>query len=277
MQTSYMGVYRALVTTNVDPAGLGRIRTQCPQVAGAAELRWAEPVNIEAPIPLNNTLVWIAFSGGDVTKPMYFTNTVADIPVVGASLPSAPYQGQLAYETTTNTLQMWTGSVWKILSGYTPATFNPGVGQTNYITLANDFTMTSTTTLTAVTGMSFPVLANARYLLDGYLSYAGSVGGGGLGDLKLDWTVPASTTFRWARNGYPVGNTNQIDTVETDEVTIRALGTFGPSTNITAYLRGSILIGANAGTIQLRAAQNTSNATPTIMKNTSWYSVTRLS
>jgi hypothetical protein len=54
---------------------LGKIKVQCPQVAGTAEIRSAEPVNFGLPIPLVGTTVWVAFNGGDLTKPMYFANT----------------------------------------------------------------------------------------------------------------------------------------------------------------------------------------------------------
>ena len=76
MQASYLGIYRALVTSTTDPTGLKKIRTQCPQIAGVAEIRWAEPINPQAPIPDVGSIVWIVFSGGDLTKPAYFSNKV---------------------------------------------------------------------------------------------------------------------------------------------------------------------------------------------------------
>jgi hypothetical protein len=76
MQTNYLGTYRALVTSTADPTTSRKIRTQCPQIAGTAELRWAEPINPQAPIPDVGTIVWIVFSGGDLTKPAYFSNKV---------------------------------------------------------------------------------------------------------------------------------------------------------------------------------------------------------
>lgn len=74
MQPNYDALYRALVTSNVDSTNSGKIRVQCPQIAGLAEIRSAEPVNPQMPIPTTGSTVWIGFSGGDITKPFYFTD-----------------------------------------------------------------------------------------------------------------------------------------------------------------------------------------------------------
>ena len=75
MQPKYDAIYRALVTANYDPTGTGKIRVQCPQVAGLAEIRAAEPINPKDPVPFTGSTVWLIFSGGDITKPAYFSNT----------------------------------------------------------------------------------------------------------------------------------------------------------------------------------------------------------
>lgn len=66
-----IGTYRAKVLSTADPTNSGKIKVQCPQVAGLAELNWAEPANFADPIPNAGDLVWIFFSGGDTTKPVY--------------------------------------------------------------------------------------------------------------------------------------------------------------------------------------------------------------
>lgn len=66
-----IGTYRAKVLSTADPTNTGKIKVQCPQVAGLAELNWAEPANFADPIPNAGDLVWIFFSGGDTTKPVY--------------------------------------------------------------------------------------------------------------------------------------------------------------------------------------------------------------
>ena len=75
MQPKYNAIYRALVTSTADVTNSGKIRVQCPQIAGLAEIRAAEPVNPTQPVPTVGTTVWLMFSGGDITKPAYFSNS----------------------------------------------------------------------------------------------------------------------------------------------------------------------------------------------------------
>jgi len=80
MQPKYDALYRALVTSTTDATGTGKIRVQCPQIGGLAEIRAAEPANPGMPVPAVGTTVWIGFSGGDITKPTYFANSIPYIP-----------------------------------------------------------------------------------------------------------------------------------------------------------------------------------------------------
>jgi len=82
MQPNYTGVYAALVTNNSDPTHSKRIRAQVPQISAAAELNWATSVNSQQPVPAVNTIVYVVFNGGDLTKPMYFPNSVAAFPAI---------------------------------------------------------------------------------------------------------------------------------------------------------------------------------------------------
>lgn len=80
MQPKYDALYRALVTSTADATGTGKIRVQCPQIGGLAEIRAAEPANPGMPVPSVGTTVWIGFSGGDITKPTYLANSIPYIP-----------------------------------------------------------------------------------------------------------------------------------------------------------------------------------------------------
>lgn len=71
MQTELYGVYRAIVTNVKDPTNSGRVRVKAPQVAGNAELEWAESVNPALPVPAVNSVVWVMFNGGYINKPLY--------------------------------------------------------------------------------------------------------------------------------------------------------------------------------------------------------------
>lgn len=74
MQPNFDALYRAIVTSTADPTNTGKIKVQCPQIAGIAEIRSAEPVNPGMPVPVAGSIVWVGFSGGDITKPFYMTN-----------------------------------------------------------------------------------------------------------------------------------------------------------------------------------------------------------
>jgi hypothetical protein len=71
MQASFLGTYRAIVTSISDPTGRGFVRAQCPQIAGLAELNWAEPANNSTVLPNIGDIVWVYFNGGETNKPVY--------------------------------------------------------------------------------------------------------------------------------------------------------------------------------------------------------------
>lgn len=80
MQPKFDALYRAIVTSVIDTTNSGKIKVQCPQIGGMAEIRAAEPANPGLPVPIVGSIVWIGFSGGDITKPMYMANTIPSIP-----------------------------------------------------------------------------------------------------------------------------------------------------------------------------------------------------
>lgn len=124
MQPKYNSIYRAVVTTNVDSSNSGKIKVQAPQIGGAVEIRAAEPANPQEPVPTVGSTVWLAFSGGDITKPVYYTNQAVPATLTSSTLPAVPFSGQLVWETDTGRLVVWDGSNWQELYGqwidYTP-------------------------------------------------------------------------------------------------------------------------------------------------------------
>lgn len=71
MLNTMSGVYRAIVTNNVDPTGLNRIQVSVPMLTGENSV-WAFPcVQGTVPITKPGDGVWIAFEGGDVHYPVW--------------------------------------------------------------------------------------------------------------------------------------------------------------------------------------------------------------
>lgn len=74
----YYGKYRGIVTDNVDPLGMGRLRARVPDVMGDDESGWAMPC---APfggsqtgffsLPPTSSGVWIEFEHGDPDYPVW--------------------------------------------------------------------------------------------------------------------------------------------------------------------------------------------------------------
>lgn len=149
-----------------------------------------------------------------------------------------------------------------------------GVGLSTTVVKPTTTARASTTVLANDPALVVPVVANATYELSGWLAYNGIASAAG--DFKVDWTVPAGTNFAWARNGYISNSVNQTDTVVTDEVTIRVLGTFGVITTVSAPFKGIVTTAGTAGNLQLRWAQNVSSATATSLVAGSYIKIERV-
>lgn len=110
------GSYRGKVTAVNDPTNSRKIKLQCPQIAGQAELQWAEPANLLDPIPNPGDLVWVFFNGGDTTKPVY--SVISDpfqwvAPTLNAGWAFGPASGSvqpLRYKTDGSSVRIF-GSV----------------------------------------------------------------------------------------------------------------------------------------------------------------------
>jgi hypothetical protein len=68
--------------------------------------------------------------------------------------PTAPYEGQLIYTTDLDTLEIWNGSAWRILSLGTPT--NGAVLQVATTTKTDTFS-TASTSMTDITGLSVSI------------------------------------------------------------------------------------------------------------------------
>lgn len=66
-----LGLFRATVANNADPLSLTRVTLFIPQVLGNAESAWATPSSPTNRVPDIGQVLWVQFSGGDITKPVY--------------------------------------------------------------------------------------------------------------------------------------------------------------------------------------------------------------
>lgn len=135
--------------------------------------------------------------------------------------------------------------------------------------------VTSSTTLVNDNHLLLAVAANATYALTGFLDYDGAFGAGGL---KVGWTLPFSATLRWGLRGNVVADTTQKFAANTvTQASTLSVGTYGTGgSHSSAHLIGHLTVGSTAGSVQLRWAQDASNAVATTMWDLSWLSLRRL-
>jgi hypothetical protein len=138
----------------------------------------------------------------------------------------------------------------------------------------SDESVTSSTALQNDNELFLPVVASATYLLACYLDYEGGTQGNG--DLKWTWAVPSGATMRYLAvytdtSGNPrTGTTNlDSDVVEAGSATAGVLK--------GVRMDGTLVVGATAGNLQLKWAENTSDSTPTIVHAQSSLALWRVS
>lgn len=132
---------------------------------------------------------------------------------------------------------------------------------------------TSTTALVNDPDLVLAVSANATYRVLCYLNFDG--GNLGASDLKVQWSVPSTATFRYQCEGAGTGG-GYIGQVTRFGSDIYAIGTLGAGNPCAAMMTGSLKVLANAGSIQLLWAQNTSSGTATTMRAQSFIEMQRI-
>lgn len=148
-----------------------------------------------------------------------------------------------------------------------------------YARLTADRTATSSTTLTAATGLVVALEADTRYALTGYLAYTA----GATGDLKVALAAPTGTTGHWTLYAQDTAATAGSGSIVAKRATSFGTGTTqsaagedGAGGHMACLPRGFINTAASAGSLQVHFAQNTSSATSTILRAGSWLRVIKL-
>ena len=127
----------------------------------------------------------------------------------------------------------------------------------------------TTTSLVNDSDLVVQVAANTSYLVQICLVYEG--GTAGSSDLKVGFAVPSGATLRLTNQGMNAsgGVTGSFAVTESTTATGQ---TNGAASLRTLTLTGSLVVGGTPGAFQLKACQNTSNATATVIhgQSTMW-------
>jgi hypothetical protein len=83
-----LGIYRGSVSNNQDPLNEARVTLLIPQVLGSAESAWAVPASPTNTVPPVGQTLWVQFSGGDITKPVYSPLGIKDVQDAVDGLPT---------------------------------------------------------------------------------------------------------------------------------------------------------------------------------------------
>lgn len=130
---------------------------------------------------------------------------------------------------------------------------------------AGDTSRSNTASRTADPDLVVALLANLTYTVDSYLMYDA-----GAGLFQVYWTVPAGATV----TGAPWGLDTAVTAATVGGIRVpptgAAVGSGGSGTVVSARPTANVIMGSTAGNLTLTWAQNTSNATATILKAGSW-------
>lgn len=220
-----------------------------------------------------------------------------------SALSGVVAEGMHAYLSDSNTLVRYDGSAW-VAAGFqtvrknsTGTVFGPGRLRLNFIegsgvtlTIADDGagdevditiaatataptvvvknsdeSVTSSTTLQDDNELQIAVGANKSYAFDAVLY----VDTDSTPDFKLAFVVPTAATVIWSPV-WPAGATSTANMIGTNVVTgsdtPASLTIDAASEQIIVVVHGSVVTGANSGSLVLRWAQNNSSATAATVK-----------
>ncbi|WP_130335036.1 phage baseplate assembly protein V [Streptomyces sp. BK022] len=125
-------MYRGSVANNQDPLNEARVTLLIPQVLGNAESAWAVPASPTNTIPPVGQTLWVQFSGGDITKPVYSPLGIKDVQdqvdqigTGGDSLDALPPKEPTALTLTTVQYVTDEGATQaRVTASWTPPTEN---------------------------------------------------------------------------------------------------------------------------------------------------------
>lgn len=154
--------------------------------------------------------------------------------------------------------------------------------QPRFVVKSADESLTSSTALQDDNHLILPVDANATYELQAMLFWAGNE----TGDIKFAFAFPTGATVNWAITGPNAadagfstggtrGGTQYFSSLNQTLSPTGSIDIAGSTSPLHARPHGTVITGVTAGSLTLRWAQNTSNATATTVKAGSWLRLQR--
>lgn len=142
--------------------------------------------------------------------------------------------------------------------------------------LSADFNLTlSSTALQSVTGLVSPVPATGTFGFEGFIFYSSST----TADIKFAFLLPAGGGIGWSGLGVVTGGTSSGDcnfaTAGSSDGPL-SYGGNGVGQVLAVHIKGAYVAGGTAGNLQFRAAQNTSDATQSVVHSNSRLEVFRI-
>jgi hypothetical protein len=189
------------------------------------------------------------------------------IPVYSSTAAvTAPFTNQIIYDVSFGGLKQYNGSIWVIYDANTKTIFK-----------ASTTARSSTTTLADDPTFVFPVVASSAYSMDGYLVISGSTAA----DFKMTFTVPTLASAFWSHYGDPGPEDASASEFYSYYKAALPAGTSRsasvPASGQNALpVRGTFVIGANAGNVTLQWAQFASSGTATNLLGGSYLSMKRI-
>jgi hypothetical protein len=131
---------------------------------------------------------------------------------------------------------------------------------------------TSTTTLAADPHLIVPVDGSAMYELIGFIDFEASV----TGDMKFQFTLPASATMNYAWISWTAGADLFSNNAGNTQSTVNSIGGNGAGIARGCSIQGTVTTAASGGNLGVNWAQDTSSATATIWHAQSYLKLVRV-
>jgi hypothetical protein len=125
--------------------------------------------------------------------------------------------------------------------------------------VADTSPVNNSTTLVNDTEMVFPVAALTTYEIRGRILFTSATAA----DIKIGWTFPTGLTMFYSVTGFQGATFSSFDYIQTGNPTCEGAGV---STNDEFMIMGIVVVSSTAGNLQLQFAQNTLNASNTVIK-----------